>query len=186
MMKPMLRAMPCLKREVRPFAASGALVCAAVLLASCAADAPVVSTTPALYRNLEQAGAVLDVNHAASIISAYRANKGLGPVSVDLQLVALAQSHATQQARANKVGHTVGGAFAARIKGLEQARAVSVENVSAGYRTFGQAFSGWRESKRHNDNLLSSKVTRLGIAKAVNSNSKYRVFWTLIMTADPG
>lgn len=153
---------------------------------SACAEKPVpVAGPPAFYKNLESSTSQLDLQDAARIISTYRRSKSLGPVIIDPNLVQLAQSHASAQARANKVGHTVGGAFKNRINELEKKRGTSVENVSAGYRSFAQAFSGWRDSPRHNENLLASKVTRLGIAKAVNPSSKYRVFWTLIMTSEP-
>lgn len=162
------------------------LLVAAVFLVSCAEkSSSTLSGQPAFYRNLEAPTAQLDLRDAATIISSYRANKGLGAVVIDPELVTLAQNHAIAQARANKVGHTVGGSFSSRIRKLENARSVSVENISAGYRSFAEAFSGWRESKRHNANLLNKKVTRLGIAKSVNASSKYKVFWTLIMTGEP-
>lgn len=160
----------------------------ALLLAACAETSlPVSHSTPSpvLYRNLEATTSQLDLQNAAGIISAYRKLKGLGPVVVDPALVLLAQNHATAQAKADKVGHSVGGAFRKRVRALEDRRGSSVENVSAGYRSFAQAFSGWRGSKAHNANLLNKKVTRMGIAKAVNPSSKFKVFWTLVMTSEP-
>ncbi|MEP2943100.1 MAG: CAP domain-containing protein [Hyphomicrobiales bacterium] len=158
-----------------------------LFLSACAEKpAPVVENAPpAFYRNLETAGSILDLKDAARTISTYRVSKGLKPVVIDTNLVALAQSHANAQAKAKKIGHSIGGSFRSRIRRLENKRGHSVENLSAGYRTFAAAFSGWTNSKGHNANLLNKKVTRMGIAKAVNSKSKYKVFWTLIMTSEP-
>lgn len=157
-----------------------------VLAAGCAQNHQNASNTqPAFYQNLESSTSRLDVQDAAIVISSYRQTKGFSSVRVDPELVQLAQNHASAQARASKVGHEVGGTFSQRIKNLEAVRGASVENVSAGYRSFAEAFSGWRESRRHNDNLLNPKVTRFGIAKAVNPGSKFKVFWTLIMTSEP-
>lgn len=159
----------------------------AAVLASCAEapQQPSAPSRPAFYNNLELPTSRLDVQDAVRVISTYRVSKGLAPVIVDPELVILAQNHANAQARANKVGHKIGGTFAGRVKSLNSTRSVSVENVSAGYRSFAEAFSGWRDSKRHNENLLNKNVRRFGIAKAVNSNSKFKVFWTLVMTGDP-
>ena len=161
----------------------------AMLLSACAerpAPLPVADNSPpAFYRNLESAGSILDLKDAARTISTYRVSKGLKPVVIDPDLVALAQSHANAQAKAKKIGHSIGGSFRSRIRTLKTKRGDSVENLSAGYRTFAAAFSGWTRSKGHNANLLNKKVTRMGIAKAVNSSSKYKVFWTLIMTSEP-
>ena len=158
----------------------------AAILASCAeAPPPSAPSRPAFYNNLESPTSRLDVQDAVQVISTYRVSNGLAPVRLDPELVILAQSHANAQAQANKVGHEIGGTFSKRVKTLNNTRSVSVENVSAGYRSFAEAFSGWRDSKRHNANLLNKSVTRFGIAKSVNSKSKFKVFWTLVMTGEP-
>jgi uncharacterized protein YkwD len=62
---------------------------------------------------------------------------------------------------------------------------LAVENVSAGYHTMAEAFSGWRDSPPHKANMLKGGVTKLGIAASYAPDSKYKVFWTLIL-AQPG
>ncbi len=65
---------------------------AALALAGCAeAPAPVpVSGEPAMYRSLAAAGAQVGADSARSMISLYRANKGLGPLAVDAGLQRIA------------------------------------------------------------------------------------------------
>ena len=60
--------------------------------------------------------------------------------------------------------HNVAGALDKRIRasGFDAARAV--ENVSAGYHTLAEAFSGWRDSPPHKANMLASGMTSMGIA----------------------
>ena len=58
----------------------------------------------------------------------------------------------------------------------------AVENVSAGYHTLAEAFSGWRDSPPHNRNMLEPKMRRMGIAAAYAPDTKYKVFWALVMT----
>ena len=60
---------------------------------------------------------------------------------------------------------------------------LAVENVSAGYHTLAEAFSGWRDSPPHRANMLKSGVTKLGIAASYAPNTKYKVFWTLILAS---
>ena len=60
---------------------------------------------------------------------------------------------------------------------------VAVENVSAGYHTLAEAFSGWRDSPPHRENMLKNGVTNLGIAASYAPNTKYKVFWTLILAS---
>ena len=58
-----------------------------------------------------------------------------------------------------------------------------MENISAGYHTLAEAFSGWRDSPSHRANMLKSGVTRMGIAAVYAPGSKYKVFWALILAA---
>ncbi|NNC01122.1 CAP domain-containing protein, partial [Corallococcus exiguus] len=56
-------------------------------------------------------------------------------------------------------------------------------NLSAGYHTLAEAFSGWRESPQHDRVLLDPRATRMGIATAFTPNSKYKVYWVLVVAA---
>ncbi|MEM8794947.1 MAG: CAP domain-containing protein [Pseudomonadota bacterium] len=161
-----------------------AILCA-VVLSGCASDFDGVGGQPAFYRNLESPTAVLDLNDAQQTISQYRSANGLGQLVLDPELVTIAQNHANAQARRGRMSHNAGGSLGSRLKTLSEPRGAAVENVGAGYRSFAQAFSGWRNSKGHNENMLNTKVTRMGIAKAVNPNTKFKVFWTLILTSEP-
>ena len=58
---------------------------------------------------------------------------------------------------------------------------MAVENISAGYHTLAEAFSGWRDSPPHRANMLNRGVARLGIAAVYAPGSKYKVFWALIL-----
>ena len=60
---------------------------------------------------------------------------------------------------------------------------VAVENVGAGYHTLAEAFSGWRDSPPHRANMLNGSVNRMGIAAVYAPQSKYKVFWALIMAS---
>ncbi len=152
-------------------------------LAGCAAEAPVVET-PSMYIDLATSGAKLDAGAAASMISQYRANNGLGPVAVDPALMQLAESQASAMAAANKLDHNVRAPLTKRLAGGGYPASKAVENVSAGYHTLAEAFSGWRDSPPHRANMLSTGVTKLGIAATYAPNTKYKVFWTLIL-AEP-
>jgi uncharacterized protein YkwD len=153
------------------------------LLAGCAAEAPV--TTPSMYIDMASPDAKLDALAAATMISQYRGNNGLGTVAVDSALMTLAETQANAMANANKLDHDVRAPLAKRLNGAGYPAVKAVENVSAGYHTLAEAFSGWRDSPPHRANMLSNGVTRLGIAASYAPNTKYKVFWTLIL-AEPG
>src|SRR5690349_14084973 len=152
-----------------------------LLLAGCASEAPVV--TPAMYINMADPGAKLDAAAAASMISQYRQNNGLGAVSVDPDLMRLAETQSGAMAAQNKLDHDVKAPLAKRLSAGGYPATLAVENVSAGYHTLAEAFSGWRDSPPHKANMLKSGVTKLGIAASYAPNTKYKVFWTLILAS---
>jgi uncharacterized protein YkwD len=155
---------------------------AAAVLAGCAGDREPPSE-PSFYRSLAGPNIELDAATAASMISGYRRNNGLSPVEIDPGLMQLAQEQARAMAERNKLGHDVKADFKTRLVAGGYAGRLAVENVSAGYHTLAEAFSGWRDSPPHRANILQSGVSRMGIAAVYAPSSKYKVFWTLILAA---
>ena len=151
-------------------------------LGGCAADAP-VTEQPTMYLSMANGGARLDPQAAASMISLYRQNNGLGAVAVDPELMKLAEQQSQAMASRNKLDHDVKGPLAKRLNGSGYPATLAVENVSAGYHTLAEAFSGWRDSPPHRANMLKNGVTNLGIAAIYAPNTKYKVFWTLILAS---
>jgi uncharacterized protein YkwD len=151
----------------------------AAALAGCAGNnAP---GEPSFYQDLAQADVTLDAAAAASMISGYRGNNGLSPVTVDAELMRMAGEQARAMAAHDKMDHDIGRPFADRIRNSPFRNAVAVENISAGYHTLAEAFSGWRDSPPHRANMLNRDVTRMGIAAVYAPASKYKVFWALIL-----
>ena len=152
-------------------------------LSGCVGETPPPMTAePSFYRNLAQGGQ-LDPSAAQSMISGYRGNNGLGAVTLDPDLMKLAEEHSRTMAARDKLDHDVGKAFSQRIRGGRFDTKVAVENISAGYHTLAEAFSGWRDSPPHRANMLNKGVTRMGIGAIYSPKSKYKVFWTLILAA---
>jgi uncharacterized protein YkwD len=156
----------------------------AASLAGCAAPdrAPTVSQ-PTFYQNLAQPGAALDPQGAEAMISNYRANNGLTTLALDPTLMKLAQDQAQAMAARNKMDHDVARPFKARIASSGFDAKVAAENISAGYHTMAEAFSGWRDSPPHRANMLLKGATHMGIAAVYAPGTKYRVFWALILAA---
>jgi uncharacterized protein YkwD len=150
-------------------------------LGGCAADAP-STEQPSMYLSMAD-GARLDPQAAASMISLYRQNNGLGAVVVDPELMKLAEAQSQAMASRNKLDHDVKAPLTRRLTAAGYPANVAVENVSAGYHTLAEAFSGWRDSPPHRENMLKSGVTNLGIAASYAPNTKYKVFWTLILAS---
>ena len=150
-------------------------------LGGCAAEAPIEQ--PSMYLSMANGGAKLDPQAAASMISLYRQNNGLGGVTVDPALMNMAEQQSQAMASRNKLDHDVKAPLERRLSGSGYPATLAVENVSAGYHTLAEAFSGWRDSPPHKANMLKNGVTKLGIAASYAPNTKYKVFWTLILAS---
>jgi uncharacterized protein YkwD len=159
------------------------LVLMPLWLAGCA-DNYVPKSEPSFYRNLAQPGAQLDAAAAASMISGYRANNGLPAVELDSDLMRLAQAQAEVMAKRDKLDHGAGKPFVQRLKASGYDAKRAAENISAGYHTLAEAFSGWRDSNPHRANMLLAGATRIGIAAVYTPGSKYKVYWAMII-AEP-
>ena len=159
-----------------------ALIVLASALAGCFQTAEPPSQ-PSFYRSLASPGADLDAAAAQSMISGYRQNNGLSAVELDPVLMSIAQEDARTMAARDKLDHGTGRNVAARVKASGYNAKAAAENVGAGYHTLAEAFSGWRESAPHRANMLNRGVTRMGIAAVYSPQSKYKVFWSLILVA---
>ena len=165
------------------FARALLAVLAIAMLGACA-DTHLPKAEPTFYRNLAQPGAELDSSAAASMISGYRANNGLPAVVIDPELMKLAQAQAEIMAKRDKLDHGAGKPFVQRLKASGYDAKTAAENISAGYHTLAEAFSGWRDSSPHRANMLLAGASHMGIAAVYTPASKYKVYWSLIL-AEP-
>ena len=152
-----------------------------LVLAGCASEAPVEQ--PSMYLNMAEPGAKLDAQAAATMISLYRKNNGVGAVVIDPELMRIAETQSQAMASRNKLDHDVKAPLPKRLQAAGYPSTLAVENVSAGYHTLAEAFSGWRDSPPHRANMLQNGVTKMGIAASYAPNTKYKVFWTLILAS---
>lgn len=124
---------------------------------------------------------ILDEAAAAAAISRYRAQHGLGPVTVDSGLVKAAAFQAGNNARAGRLSHDLGGTFTSRMAAAGLGRTYTAENLSAGSETFDQVLARWKASPQHNANMLIPQIRRIGIARVDAPGSRYGRFWALVM-----
>jgi uncharacterized protein YkwD len=160
-----------------PAAAMAARVSAAlmlVMLAACAGDRDPPAGEPSFYRSMVGPDAKLDAGAAASMISGYRHNNGLGSVTLDPELMKLAEAQARAMASRDKLDHNVIRGLGDRMKSSSYDAKIAVENIGAGYHTLAEAFSGWRDSPPHRANMLKSGVSNMGIAAIYSPRSKYK------------
>lgn len=154
---------------------------AMVMLAGCANEPP--PSQPTFYQSMAKEGAQLDPQAAASMISGYRRNNMLGDVVIDPRLMQMAEEQARAMATRDKLDHNVAGKFNDRLRRSGYRAQTGAENIGAGYHTLAEAFSGWRDSPGHKANMLLRGATHIGIAAVYVPNTKYKVFWALILAA---
>lgn len=164
----------------RTATAVAALTLPALLLAACSRG-PVPESRPAFYQRLDQTGGAVDPASSLSMINMYRANKSLAALQWDPALARVAQVQADRMAAADKVLSVEESRLDADLAAGGIGYRSFLANYSAGYRTFAEAFSGWRESKVHDATMLAPRATRIGLATAQAPNSKYKIFWTLVV-----
>jgi uncharacterized protein YkwD len=111
------------------------------------------------------------------MISAYRSNNGAAPLVIDPELQRLAETEAAAMAASDRPSKSQTVRAAVTRLGYDGADA----NLSAGYHTLAEAFSGWRDSPPHRAVMLSPEATRMGIATAYAPGSKYKVYWALLV-----
>ena len=158
------------------------LVCAGIAgtLAGCGGGG---ATRPAMYQPLDRPQVEISGGVVTEIITNYRARHGLDPLALDPELNRIAREQAEAMATNGNVRTSLAKdrKISKRLDAAGYAHKSASENVSAGYRTIAQAFSGWRESKRHDAVMRHPTATRMGVATAYAPSSKYKVFWSLVV-----
>lgn len=154
---------------------------ALILLAGCSLTGRQASGPSPFHSPLATKAGVVDAQEAARLISAYRATKGLGPVTVDPTLMAIATVHSDRMARDNKMAHVLPGegSYTQRIAAGGFRASMAAENVAAGQGSLAEVLDAWKKSPGHNANLLLPNVSKIGIALAVAPDSTYKTWWTL-------
>ncbi|HVB89068.1 MAG TPA: CAP domain-containing protein [Beijerinckiaceae bacterium] len=123
----------------------------------------------------------VDESQACKLISAYRVAHGLSGLRLDPELEKAAAAQAMAMASTDTLSHTVAGSLRERLDADHIRNRAAAENVSAGYFTLADAIEGWRRSPPHKANLLDPMMRRMGIGSAYVQNSRFHVYWSLIL-----
>jgi uncharacterized protein YkwD len=153
---------------------------AALALAGCA-EAPSSQIAPP--QKLALSNVSLAPDEARRSINAYRATRGLKPLSLEKLLTRAARQHSQDLAKGDRISHrgSDGSDPWGRVKANGYKARLAAENVGAGQMSFAEVLQGWKESPGHNRNLLLADATQMGIALVINPTSRYRTFWTLVL-----
>ena len=156
-------------RAFRPAILPLAAIVAGLTLAACSmggGNSAAIALAPGLAARMDQPGASLDRAQAISMINAYRATNGLPALTPDVALDGTAQALANQYAQTGTPPRAP--------------QELTVTKLSAGYATFAETFSGWRNSPA-DAVALKATATKAGVAVAFNPSSTYGVHWVLVL-----
>ncbi|MBJ3785583.1 CAP domain-containing protein [Devosia sediminis] len=153
-------------KNLHAMLAAGAV---AVILAGCSSFSGPASPgalSAGLSARMDQPNATLNSQEAIGLVNAYRATRNMPPLVADAGL------NGTAQALANQYAQT--GTAPTKPQALAQMK------LSAGYATFAETFSGWRNNAADAVGL-AAPATKAGIAVAYNPTSSYGVHWVLVL-----
>jgi uncharacterized protein YkwD len=159
----------------------------AVMTAVVAGCAELPSVTPVRADTGLESVPSLSLTKARDDINAYRKAKGLNPLSLDPKLTKAAQVQADDIAKQGRLDHngSDGSTAGDRVKRAGYVSALTAENIAAGQKSLGEVLQGWKKSPAHNRNLLLADAEDMGIAVAYAPNTRFKVFWALVLAAPP-
>jgi uncharacterized protein YkwD len=107
------------------------------------------------------------------------------PVRRQPTLTDAAWRHSAYMAAANRLDHhgRGGSTVADRVRQAGYRWRAVGENVAGGVQTTAAAVAGWLDSPGHCANLMEAEFTEVGAACAVNPDSRYKTYWTLVLAA---
>ena len=166
---------PFSRRLVASFAAVLAVMFAG--LGSIASHSPARALT-----NCDVADLSMDSQETAflGLINQYRAQNGLGSLTVSTNLNRAASWKAVDLATNNYFSHTDSLGRAPAQLSVDCGYPLGAgENLAAGtvWDTAQEAFDAWKASAGHNANMLTSYYQQIGIARYYGSSSTYGWYW---------
>jgi uncharacterized protein YkwD len=127
----------------------------------------------------------LDAEQARDMINAYRRQKGLRPLRLNMELTNAAKLHSRDLARWDRISHygSDGSNPWDRVKRTGYNARLAAENVGTGQASLEEVIKGWKASPGHNKNLLMPDAEHMGIALVQDPRTEFKTFWTLVLAA---
>jgi hypothetical protein len=114
------------------------------------------------------------------LINAYRAENGLGALSMQDELGAAADYHSYDMGANGYFAHTLADGTSAgqNITNHGYSGDTWGENIAAGMETAPEAMQSWQNSGEHNAQMLMPAYTEIGVGRAFVEGSEYGWYWT--------
>ena len=158
-----------MKTSFLRIATIGVALSASIAIAGCSmmgGGAAPTALASGLTARMDQPNARLDRAQAINLVNAYRSTRGVPALGADAGLDGTAQALANQYAQTGTAPATPAG--------------MTVMKLSAGYATFADTFSGWRNSPADAAGLVA-QGSKAGLGVAYNAASSYGVYWVLVV-----
>jgi uncharacterized protein YkwD len=125
----------------------------------------------------------LDSEKARELINAYRKERGLKPLKLNVALTEAAKAHSRDLAKWDRISHygSDGSNPWDRVKRSGYNAKLAAENVGTGQASIDEVMKGWKESPGHNKNLLLADAEHMGIALVQDQKTEFKTFWTLVV-----
>jgi uncharacterized protein YkwD len=117
----------------------------------------------------------------ATLINNYRAQNGLGPLSIDWEMQASSDWMSADMGQNGYFDHTdsLGRDPWTRMCTFGYCyNTWKGENIAAGFATAQSVFTAWQNSPGHNANMLGANYTAMGISRVYAAGSIYGWYWT--------
>ena len=144
-----------------------AAVLLSVTLAACSPGGGGTALSPGLTTPMNQPGAQLNRVEALFLLNDFRRTMGSVDVRGDTLLDSTAQTLATNYAKTGAQPLLPPGTLVMRL--------------SAGYTTFAEVFSGWRNVPADASALADPSARRAGLGVSYDPNSAHGVYWVLVL-----
>ncbi len=111
-----------------------------------------------------------------------RQQYGLGLLRWNCRLITAAQNHSQDMARTRRMSHTGsnGSQLTDRVKRFGYSYSYIAENVAAGQQTPQEVVNSWMNSQGHRRNILSPRVTEMGVGYSYVLGDRYGTYWTQV------
>ena len=115
----------------------------------------------------------------------YRAEYGLPALTWNTKLSNAAKVHVEDLAYHGLIQHegTDGSHHGDRVLRQGYKYSTALENVAAGQRNWEDALQGWKNSKGHNEALLSDEATEFGVAVEFNPTTELATYWAMVLAS---
>ncbi len=115
-----------------------------------------------------------------TLINNFRAQNGVGPLTLSPTLTAAADFHSVDMANRNYFSHDLPGigTWSQNISNYGYTGGTRAENIAAGYSDAASTVQSWINSSGHRANMLNPNLNAIGIGSAYSASSQYGTYWT--------